>query len=69
MDALERHGVAKIVRLSLQGFGSLTPAGWGATVVEYCDWLISELEKIEGEFDLVAHDWFVGQMCAEWLIL
>ena len=33
VDELQRGGVAKIVRLSPLGFGSPTPAGWGATVV------------------------------------
>ena len=37
VDELARNGVAKIVRLSPPGFGSPTPAGWGATVVEYRD--------------------------------
>jgi pimeloyl-ACP methyl ester carboxylesterase len=59
---LQRGGVAKIVRLSPPGFGAPTPAGWGATVVEYRDWLIGELEKIDGEIDLVAHDWGAGHV-------
>ena len=59
---LQRGGVAKVVRLSPPGFGSPTPAGWGATVVEYRDWLIGELEKIDGEIDLVAHDWGAGHL-------
>ena len=42
--------------------GSPIPAGWGATVVEYRDWLIGELEKIDGEIDLVAHDWGAGHV-------
>ena len=62
VDELQRGGVAKIVRLSPPGFGSPTPAGWGATVVEYRDWLIGELEKIDGEIDLVAHDWGAGHL-------
>jgi pimeloyl-ACP methyl ester carboxylesterase len=60
VDELQRGGVAKIVRLSPPGFGAPTPAGWGATVVEYRDWLIGELEKIDGEID----DWarsFINQ--------
>ena len=59
---LARNGVTKIVRLSPPGFGSLTPTGWGATVVEYRDWLIGELEKIDGEIDLVANDWGAGHL-------
>ena len=59
---LARNGVTKIVRLSPPGFGSLTPTGWGATVVEYRDWLIGELKKIDGEIDLVAHDWGAGHV-------
>ena len=59
---LARNGVAKIVRLSPPGFGSPAPAGWGATAVEYRDWLIGELEKIDGAIDLVAHDWGAGHV-------
>ena len=59
---LARNGVTKIVRLSPPGFGSLTPTGWGATVVEYRDWLIGVLKKIDGEIDLVAHDWGAGHV-------
>ena len=59
---LQRGGVAKVVRLSPPGFCSPTPACWGATVVEYRDWLIGELEKIDGEIDLVAHDWGAGHL-------
>ena len=62
VDKLQRGGVAKIVRLSPPGFGVPTPAGWGATVVEYRDWLIGELKKIDGEIDLVAHDWGAGHL-------
>jgi len=52
-DHLEGESVA----LSLPGFGCPRPDGFGATKDEYADWLIGELESIEGPIDLVGHDW------------
>jgi pimeloyl-ACP methyl ester carboxylesterase len=48
------------VRLAPPGFGAPIPAGFGATVREYRDWLVGELEPIvaaDGPVDLVGHDW------------
>lgn len=50
-------GRTDVVALSLPGFGTPVPAGFGATKDEYATWLIGELEKIGGTIDLVAHDW------------
>lgn len=61
---LRSQGVANIVRLSPPGFGAPTPAGWGATVVEYRDWLLGELAQIDGPIDVVAHDWGAGMLFA-----
>jgi pimeloyl-ACP methyl ester carboxylesterase len=52
------HG--PVVRLDPPGFGAPIPVGFGATVREYRDWLVGELEAIaaaEGPVDLVGHDW------------
>jgi pimeloyl-ACP methyl ester carboxylesterase len=49
-----------VVRLAPPGFGAPVPLGFGATVHEYRDWLVGELEAIvaaEGPVDLVGHDW------------
>jgi pimeloyl-ACP methyl ester carboxylesterase len=49
-----------VVRLAPPGFGAPIPVGFGATVREYRDWLIGELEPIvaaEGPVDLLGHDW------------
>ncbi|EHB56159.1 alpha/beta hydrolase fold protein [Mycolicibacterium rhodesiae JS60] len=49
-----------VVRLAPPGFGAAVPVGFTATVREYRDWLISELEAIvaaDGPVDLVGHDW------------
>jgi pimeloyl-ACP methyl ester carboxylesterase len=48
--------------LSPPGFGAPTPAGWGATVEEYRDWLIAELSAIGTPVDLVGHDWGGGHV-------
>lgn len=45
------------VALSLPGFGVDAPAGFTHTKEEYVDWLIGELERIDGPIDLVGHDW------------
>lgn len=59
---LRSKGIDNIVTLSPPGFGSPTPAGWGGTIIEYRDWLISELEKIGGVIDIVGHDWGAGHV-------
>ena len=51
-----------VVLLSPPGFGAPTPAGWGATRIEYLDWLVAELEKIGEPVDLVGHDWGGGHV-------
>lgn len=53
VDALGRDDV---VRLSPPGFGVALPDGFGATYLAYRDWLIEQLEGIEGPIDLVGHD-------------
>ena len=52
-SSLELESVA----LSLSGFGTPRPAGFGATRDDYADWLPAELARIEGPIDLVGHDW------------
>ncbi len=59
---LQQRGISDIVLLSPPGFGSPTPQGWSATVDEYRNWLISELEAIGGDIDLVGHDWGAGHV-------
>ena len=48
--------------LSPPGFGAPLPEGFGATYLEYRDWLETELEKIDGPIDLVGHDWGGGHV-------
>jgi pimeloyl-ACP methyl ester carboxylesterase len=43
--------------LSPPGFGAPVPHGWDATVTQYRDWLIGELEAIGSPVDLIGHDW------------
>ncbi len=45
------------VALALPGFGVPAPAGFGATMDEYADWLVCELETVGEPVDLVGHDW------------
>lgn len=51
-----------VVLLSPPGFGAPLPDGFGATFLEYRDWLEAELEKLDGPVDLVGHDWGGGHV-------
>jgi pimeloyl-ACP methyl ester carboxylesterase len=55
-QALDRESVA----LGLPGFGTPRPQGFGATKDEYADWLLDQLDGIDGPVDLVGHDWGAG---------
>jgi pimeloyl-ACP methyl ester carboxylesterase len=46
-----------VITLSPPGFGAPVPEGFGATSDDYLDWLVKELEGIDGPIDLVGHDW------------
>jgi pimeloyl-ACP methyl ester carboxylesterase len=45
------------VALSLPGFGTARPDGFGATKDDYAAWLVAELSQFTEPVDLVAHDW------------
>jgi len=45
------------VALALPGFGVPVPDGFGATMDEYADWLVGEVEAVGAPVDLVGHDW------------
>ncbi len=62
VEALRARGVDDVVLLSPPGFGAPTPAGWGATRVEYRDWLVAELATLPGPIHLVGHDWGAGHV-------
>jgi pimeloyl-ACP methyl ester carboxylesterase len=51
-----------VVALSPPGFGAPVPEGFGATVTEYRDWLVGELEQLAAPVDLVGHDWGAGHV-------
>lgn len=53
---LSRESVA----LSLPGFGCPRPDGFGASKDDYVDWLLGEIDRLEGPVDLVGHDWGAG---------
>jgi pimeloyl-ACP methyl ester carboxylesterase len=48
------------VALSLPGFGTPRPEGFGATKDDYVQWLLGELDQIDSPIDLVGHDWGAG---------
>jgi pimeloyl-ACP methyl ester carboxylesterase len=62
VEQLAALGEPEPVRLSPPGFGAPVTDGWGATVGEYRNWLVAELEKIDGPIDLVGHDWGGGHV-------
>ncbi len=49
-----------VVTLTLPGFGTARPEGFGATMDDYAAWLIEQVEAIDGPVDLVGHDWGGG---------
>ena len=56
-DGVRSHLDAESVALSLPGFGTPRPTGFGATKDEYVAWLVEELDAVDGPIDLVGHDW------------
>lgn len=46
----------RVVRLSPPGFGAPLPDDFPATPDAYRDWLVGELERLDGPVDLVGHD-------------
>jgi pimeloyl-ACP methyl ester carboxylesterase len=68
VESLSALGIPEPVRLAPPGFGAPVPDGWGATVGEYRDWLVAELEKIDGPIDLVGHDWGGGHVLAAMMV-
>jgi pimeloyl-ACP methyl ester carboxylesterase len=46
-----------VVALSPPGFGAPVPDGFAATADDYLQWLIAEVEALDGPVDLVGHDW------------
>ncbi|MGW2330465.1 alpha/beta fold hydrolase [Streptomyces sp. NPDC001700] len=64
LPELERAGVPRprLVCLSPPGFGAPLPAGFGATVTDYRDWLIGELTRFAEPVHLVGHDWGGGHV-------
>lgn len=61
-DELESRGVEDLVAVSPPGFGAPVPQGFEATQVAYRDWLITQLEDLGGDIDLVGHDWGAGHV-------
>ena len=61
---LERRGVDDIVLLSPPGFGAPVPDGFGGTRLDHRDWLIDQIEVLDGPVDLVGHDWGAGHTFA-----
>lgn len=59
-DGVRRAIDHESVAVALPGFGTPRPTGFGATKDEYADWLVGELDRIEGPIDLVGHDWGAG---------
>jgi pimeloyl-ACP methyl ester carboxylesterase len=57
--ALDRDDV---IALSPPGFGAPVPAGFRSTAPEYADWLVAELERIDGPIHLIGHDWGGGHV-------
>ena len=59
---LTELGRDDVLRLSPPGFGSPVPDGFGATVLEYRDWLVGELATLGEPVHLIGHDWGGGHV-------
>jgi pimeloyl-ACP methyl ester carboxylesterase len=57
---LAELGRDDVITLSPPGFGAPVPDGFAATSDGYADWLVGELEQLDGPVDLVGHDWGGG---------
>jgi pimeloyl-ACP methyl ester carboxylesterase len=64
VSKLERRGVDDIVLLSPPGFGAPVPEAFGGTRLDHRDWLIGQIEALDGPVDLVGHDWGAGHVYA-----
>ncbi|GAA3087121.1 alpha/beta fold hydrolase [Pseudonocardia yunnanensis] len=62
VEQLVGQGHDKPLCLSPPGFGAPVPTGWGATIGEYRDWLVAELERVGRPVHLVGHDWGGGHV-------
>ncbi|OPX09856.1 alpha/beta fold hydrolase [Mycobacterium sp. AT1] len=62
VDELTALGESDVRRLSPPGFGAPVPDGFAATMDGYRDWLVAELESVDGPVDLVGHDWGGGHV-------
>ena len=62
VDELTALGESDVRRLSPPGFGAPVSDGFAATMDGYRDWLVAELESIDGPVDLVGHDWGGGHV-------
>ncbi|NGO12479.1 alpha/beta hydrolase [Streptomyces sp. HC44] len=56
-DRLRARLSTDSIALDLPGFGVPRPAGFGATMDEYTQWLEQALRDVDGPVDLVGHDW------------
>ena len=56
-DKVRRTITGESVALGLPGFGNPRPEGFEATKDAYVDWLLGQLDAIDGPIDLVGHDW------------
>lgn len=57
---LDEFGRDDVVTLSPPGFGAPVPAGFDATSDGYRDWLVDQLQRLDGPVDLIGHDWGAG---------
>ena len=51
-----------IIALSPPGFGAPLPHGFDTTSDGYLNWLVNQLEELDGPIDLVGHDWGGGHV-------
>ncbi|MFF0526823.1 alpha/beta fold hydrolase [Nocardia amikacinitolerans] len=60
INELSKSQQQDTVLLSPPGFGAQLPSNFGATFVDYRDWLIDELSRFDAPVDIVGHDFGGG---------
>ena len=62
VEALAARGCADVILLVPPGFGVPLPSGFEPHRERYAEWLVGELEALDGNVHVVGHDWGAGHV-------
>lgn len=57
-----------VIAVSPPGFGAPLPSGFASTAPEYAEWLVGEVEQLDGPVHLIGHDWGGGHVVGALLL-